>query len=307
MMPELYYDNVLCCLDLTTTDTKIIAFAKRLKNSGLIGKLSFLHVISSELEEKAREYTDYETWNSYKHGIKSDLENQIKKEFDKEEDVSIIVRSGSPLEVINAEGKSMAVKLTLVGKKNRAGGSGVASKHVARSSSGDVLFIPKGWDEKPESLLMAYDFSEHAEKTIKTAFQVARKLEIRDFNVLNVLPSPTGFFKKGMVHKDFVNAEKLAAQKKWEKECDIHPEYAVADFEAMENEKSDIAYYINAAAEKEASPIVFVGSKGKTASSAFLLGSVTEKLLLTDIHHPIWIHKIQGENLDLFDAIFKGD
>jgi nucleotide-binding universal stress UspA family protein len=307
MMPNQFYDNVLCCLDLTSTDQHITDFARWLKNAGIIGNLNFIHVISSELEEKAKEYTDFETWNKYKHGIKIDIENEIKKQFEDVGEINVIVRGGSPLEVISAESKSGSVDLTIVGKKNNSKGSGVASKHVARSSTGDVVFIPEGWDGKSESVLMAYDFSEHAERTIKTAFWVAEKLEIRDINVLNVLPSPTGFFKKGMVHRDFVDAEKNSAQKKWNKECKLHPEYAGADFLVLENEKNDISHYILTAAAGEASPIIFVGSKGKTASSAFLLGSVTEKLLLSEINNPIWIHKVYGENFDLFDAIFKGD
>ncbi len=306
-MLEQSFKSVLCCLDRSAADENILTFTYELKKRGIIEKIKLLHVVNNDLEEKARQYTDNETWNNYKNDIRSGIAKQVKSIFKSEEDIDVIVRGGSPLEVINAKSKSEAVDLVIVGNKPRNHGSGIAGHHIARSALCDVLFVPENYSSTPESILCAYDFSEHAEKTMYIGLEFAKAFDIKSKKALNILASPSGYFKTGRLHNDFVESEKVSLAKKWKKEIELHPEYKDVKFEILENEKNDISHYIQVESTKMEAPIIFVGSKGKTASSSFLLGSVTEKMLMRDILVPIWIHKMHGENFDLFDALFKGD
>lgn len=306
-MSETSFKNVLCCLDRSTVDENVLIFANQLKESGIIQNIKALHVIDSEIEEKARQYTDNDAWNEFKEEIRKGIKKDINSVFKNSVNIEIIVRGGSPLEVINTKSKSEAVDLVIVGNKKKKNGLGIAGHHIARSALCDILFVPEAYQNIPQSILCAFDFSEHSEATMTVGLSFAKTFGIKDLKALNILASPSGYFKTGRLHKDFVESEKINLNKKWKKAVELHPSYENVDFDIAENEKNDVSYYIKLKGTEMNEPIIFIGSKGKTASSSFLLGSVTEKVLMKEIESPIWIHKMPGENFDLFDAIFKGD
>lgn len=306
-MPEHHYDNVLCCLDRSPADIRILEFTAQLQDANLIKHVKLLHVLTNELEDQARQYTDNNTWTSFKQDIRNAILADCKSIFKNPGEIEIIVKGGSALEVINAKSKSESADLIIVGKKRKNDGLGIASHHIARSSICDVLFVPDMDFGKPESALVGYDFSEHAEFTLQIAEHIAGKLGVKFIKTLNVLASPVGYFKSGRLHKEFLDTEKKKVLKRWNKEVELHPKYKDFHFEIMVNEKNDIAHYLIGEINQLPKCMIFLGSKGKTASSAFLLGSVTEKLLMHELDCPVWIHKMQGENFDLFDALFKGE
>ena len=161
-MPDPEFKKVLCCLDLSSVDEKVLAFTSELKKAGILGHIKLLHVIDNDLEEKARQYSDNSVWLDYKSEIRDGIAERAAKYFDNSSDLEIIVRAGSPLEVINTKSKSEAADLVVVGNKLRKNGLGIAAHHIARSSLCDVLFVPEGDFGIPSSSLIAYDFSEHA-------------------------------------------------------------------------------------------------------------------------------------------------
>ncbi len=306
-MSETSFKNVLCCLDRSRADNNVLIFANQLKESGIVQNIKALHVVDREIEEKARQYTDNDAWNEFKEEIRTEIKKDIKAIFKNPENTEVIVRGGSPLEVINTKSKSEAVDLVIVGNKKKKNGLGIAGHHIARTALCDIVFVPEGYQKIPESILFAFDFSEHAEATMEVGLSYAKTFGIKDIKALNILASPSGYFKSGRLHKDFVESEKINLNKRWEKEVELHPIFKNVEFRISENEKNDVSYYIKLKGSEMNEPIIFVGSKGKTASSSFLLGSVTEKILMKEMESPIWIHKMPGENFDLFDAIFKGD
>ncbi len=306
-MGSLKYHHVLCCLDMTMGDEKILHFVKILSEAGLLDRLKVLHVIDNDFQEKVLKYAGHDSWINYKNEISQHLQEKVDAILGKGLEVEILVKGGSPLEVINTKSKSESTDLVIVGKKMKGNGTGIASNHIARSSYCDVIFIPEHWDLTVDSALVAYDFSEHAEFTLELAAEVSERLNLNDVQVLNVLASPSGYFKTGRLHLDFLEAEKIATNKNWKKEVELHSEYSNFQFETLENEKNNVAHYVELKSSQMNAPLVFMGSKGKTAGSAFLLGSVTEKFLHYGFTYPFWIHKMRGENFDLFDAVFKGD
>ena len=306
-MQDRKFKNILCCLDLTDTDSKILLFARMLQDSGIIQNLKLLHVIKNDIKEKIVQYGTHELWIEHKKDIENQISIEAKKVLQNDSPFEVIVKGGSPLEVINTKSKSEDSELVIVGKKNKTEGTGIASKHIARSCLNDIVFVSDDWNGAISSTLMAYDFSEHAETTLSVAKSVSDQLGVKSFNILHIIPSPSGYFKAGRLHLDFLESEKRASLKTWEKEVELHPEYSDMTFDVLENERNNVAHYLFIKSQELDSPIVFAGSKGKTASSVFLLGSVTERLLQSQCKGPIWIHKIKGENFDLFDAFFKGD
>lgn len=186
-MSETSFKNVLCCLDRSTVDENVLIFANQLKESGIIQNIKALHVIDSEIEEKARQYTDNDAWNEFKEEIRKGIKKDINSVFKNSVNIEIIVRGGSPLEVINTKSKSEAVDLVIVGNKKKKNGLGIAGHHIARSALCDILFVPEAYQNIPQSILCAFDFSEHSEATMTVGLSFAKTFGIKDLKALNIL------------------------------------------------------------------------------------------------------------------------
>jgi nucleotide-binding universal stress UspA family protein len=298
------YNHAQCCLDLSDSDIPILKMAKYFLEKGIIKSIGCIHVVDNDLEESIRRHYDSNTWNELKQEVREDIIAVVDEVFENKVRIQVEVIGGSAVETIDYESQKVLTELIFVGKKIK--GNGVISKQLARKSKCDIIFIPEIFNHFPSSTIVAFDFSNHAIDTLKLSLQIAAQLNIKDVNALNIIPSPTGYFQSGRLHKSFLEVEKAESFKKWnhlKKELEI-PQ--LPELTLVENEMNNTTFYIEEMAFKLSNPILFLGSKGKTASTAFLLGSVTEKMINSELSHPILIHKMSDENFDLLDGLFKG-
>lgn len=301
-MKTCIYNTCLCCLDLSDSDKNILSFTSFLYEKKIIEKITFIHVVNSDLEEMARKYYDDSAWDKLKSDLKTSIQAEVNNYFQDNGEINIEIRSGSPLEIIQSDQKKNK-SLTIVGRKEEGDGSGVISDHIARASKSDVLFIPTNWNLKFETALTAFDFSEHSESTIDLVNKISERIYDLNLKAIHIIPSPSNYFKSGPFHKSYIDTEKKEISTRWQSY--LEKENLKIDLKTYENKKNDPAYYISELISELENPIVFIGSKGKTAASTFLLGSVTEKLISYSLNVPIWIHKLSDENFDLLDAIFS--
>lgn len=62
---------------------------------------------------------------------------------------------------------------------------------------------------------------------------------------------------------------------------------------------------INKYAHKAKMDLILIGSRGRTKSSAILIGSIVEKVLSMDSDIPMLVVKQKGENMGFFEALMK--
>ena len=81
-----------------------------------------------------------------------------------------------------------------------------------------------------------------------------------------------------------------------------HPEF---DCLFVLSNKGEPGHLIIEKAKEHHIDLILMGSRGRSASAAVLLGSVAEKLVQVNNEIPMLIFKIKGETMGFFDALFR--
>jgi len=116
---------------------------------------------------------------------------------------------------------------------------------------------------------------------------------------------PTGYYKTGKSHEEFSEIMKSHAKKDYDEflasysfPSDIPCDYLLTD----NGHYAELTYSY---AENNAVDLIILGSRGRTAISSAMMGSVAEKLVYSDNDIPVLIIKEKGENLGFLDVLMK--
>jgi nucleotide-binding universal stress UspA family protein len=184
---------------------------------------------------------------------------------------------------------------------------GHAFNRLARKAPCHVLLIPEGASVHLARILVPVDFSPHAKLTLQTAVALARACgEARpQIHILHAFQVGYGYTKTGRSLEDVVrDMQELYRDRLTDfiKDVDFggvpvelysvaadHPEAAIVD--CAQTRKVDL---------------LCIGSRGKTAAAAALLGGIADRIV-AQASVPVLIVKQKGETLNLLDALFGRD
>ncbi len=299
------FRHVLVALDLTEMDEVLIRYADMLAKLLPIERVFFVYV-AKDLELPAdilKEYPDLMA--PLDESIQGDLEKKVNDLFSASSvDVSCIVEEGNAIEKVLKLCKIKHIDLILMGRKKNLKGSGIVSSKIARRCPCSLLLVTEDFNPTIQKVLVPVDFSKHATHAMRRALEFTEPASA-ELMMMHIYSVPVGYYKTGKTHEEFAQIMQSHAEKDCQKflaknkfPSDLSCEYEVSD----DGKAADMIF---THAEESGVDLIVVGSKGRTALSAILMGSVAEKLVYRDSSIPVLIVKNKGENMGFINALMK--
>ncbi|MCA8939722.1 MAG: universal stress protein [Planctomycetes bacterium] len=294
-------------LTSSTTDVSCAVTAGAVLAERWGAKLTVLHVIDdhhADLEFIAEDKFE-ELQRNARQGLESAL-NEIRTAG--VVPVMSEVRVGSPFdEISNAMIEHKADLITCgvgygEGDDPYESGLGIISKRLAHKLPVDIVFVRRASEGSPNKILVATDFSSCSADAMRRALTLASKSQVKTIRVINTYSLPEHHFRTGHSEDEVASTMLAHAEKhgkEWLAKIDTHG-VAVE----MVYRMGSAADVIVDEANQYAADYLFVGTHGRTASAAVLLGNVAERV----IHNAkctVWAERTDGQAMGFAAAIAR--
>jgi nucleotide-binding universal stress UspA family protein len=303
-----HLSRFLIGLDNSKADHSLIAYVCKLSRHIPVDKVYFVHINPNlELpEEISQKYT--ELLSPVDEGIRKNIEEKIQQQAGAcGLDYEIIVQEGDSVKDLLKIGKIKQIDALVFGKKPVEEGSGLIPSKIASRSPFSVIMVPTPLpaNYNINKIMIATDFSDYASLALEQALAITDRSG-GEIVVHHVYEVPLGYYKTGKSFEEFAAIMKNNAESDMKKFLQpfsnaidrITPEYTLR----VKTRIGDLLW--KTADEKEAD-LVIIGSKGRTAASSMLMGSVADSTLHQDFKHPVLVIKKPKENMGFLEALLK--
>jgi nucleotide-binding universal stress UspA family protein len=301
------FNRLMVCLDMSKMDEVLLKYASKVVDTFGIKTVYFVHITNSFKIPPAIQEQYRDIVAPIDEAIEKQISFSLNQFFTKPEstEVKIKVADGKITDEIIKLSKNQVVDILMVGRKQGFKGSGLNEKKLAKASPTSVIMVPEKPSFNFKNILVSNDYSEYS----RMAFEIGRGIQkITGAKLLssNVYTVPRGYHAQGKTYEEF--AEIMLVNTKHEcekffKSLDLEG----ADYEhtfSLDNDQHPADKIYMMAKEKNADMII-LGSKGRSAAAAFLLGSVAEQLMIEDADIPLFIVKKSNENLSFINTLLK--
>ncbi len=299
------YEVAMVGLDLTEMDDRIIEYLNILIKAISLKRIIFVHV-AKELELPAEITNKYPNLLApLDENIADGIANKISPLFEENEiKYDILVQEGPPTETFLRISKIKNVDLMILGRKKSLEGSGLLAGHIVRKSPASILFVTEHFNSQIKNVLVPVDFSRHSVISLNLALMLEKHAGV-NIHFAHLYNVPTGFYKTGKTYKEFgaiMKGHAVQAMNQFLRENHVNEDYPCEYILADDRSKAGL---INTHAHESGMDMILIGARGRTVSSALLIGSIVEKVLLLDSDIPILVVKNRGENMGFFEALMK--
>jgi nucleotide-binding universal stress UspA family protein len=300
------FSRLLVCLDSSELDKTLIESAALYAKYGKTNAIYFVTVVKS-LEMPASLGSDFlDMVTPYDEELKQKMKADIQASFkDVDCDFHFDVLVGNPTKQIINWSKAKEIDLIILGKKPRQKGGGITARNIVNLVQCSALFIPANGTIKTKNILVPVDYSEASNIAFLKGLELSRLLNV-PLTCLHSFGVPSGFYKTGKTLEEFAAIIRKHSEKDFEtylkkeniSSSEIKTEYIHDDKGAPS--KNILEY-----ATTHKFDLVIIGSKGRTALSSVLLGSVAVKIIESELENPVMVVKTGEANLSLIDAILQ--
>lgn len=294
----------LVCLDLSPLDKSLLEYAGGLTAHTPDAKVYFIHVSKRfEIPEELKKSYPGITGPADEI-IENKIENSVSSYFKPltPATTEVVVKDGNATEQILKWVKAKEIDLIVMGQKSRLKGSGSNPGKITSVCSSSVLFIPENSQYKLKKILVPTDFSENSAMALETAFAMQKQSNC-EVLLQSVYKVPTGYHYTGKEYSEFAIIMKKNAEKDMNvflKRHNISNEDVQVLFSIDDDDKPADVIYEEAQAQH--ADLIILGSRGRTAAAAFLLGSVAVNLLQHNKTIPYMIVKDKKSNMSFIEA-----
>ena len=300
------FKSIMVAVDMTEMDNVLFKYTAALGDLIQPEKVYFVHIAKSL--DVAEDIPDelIEAYVPLDEELKNDLKNMVDQYCnDTKWKVEYDILEGEPFEKLLHLTKIKNTDLVIVGRKDQHPGTGVVPEKVARKAPCSVLFVTEDVPLPIKKIHVPIDFSEHSKMALEHADELATKLGGATITAQNIFTVPPGYSRIGKTYEEMgaiIKKNKVEAYDKFMKNVSlknpVEPIFTLDD-------DGDPAKIINHYIQLHRSDLVIIGSRGRTDPSAFLLGSVAEKLIRYDFSVPVLVMKKKGENMSFLEALLK--
>ena len=299
------YKRLLVGLSLNGQDKATIRYANMVTQMAHSEEIRFVHaVINPDLPEAIREKYPalLEPFDEAKNRMKAVVRDHFGYPGVR---VVCKVVEGFPLTELLCQAKEKNTDLILVGRA--ALGTRTLLKRLVRKAPCSVFIVPEGTLPKVTKILVPVDFSENSADAVDVAVAFASAVGTSDISCLHVFHVPLSYHRTGMTYREFAKVMAEHAANTFEKfisNIDLRGVSVTPIFEPGMDPIEPVVVSISEAIKEQHADLLIMGSRGRSAAAAVLLGSVTERLIkMTEI--PLLAVKKKGMNLDLVDAMLR--
>ncbi|PRY89874.1 universal stress protein [Mongoliibacter ruber] len=299
------FTKAMVGLDLSKMDDILVKKTALLSKILGIEKLYFIHVAKdlSLPEEITKNFPDLVA--PADESIKADVRGTINENtFPDDVEIEVVVEEGKPMDTVLRWAKIKDVDLIIMGRKESLEGSGSLAKNMAHRAPCPVLFLTEKSSPKiPEKILIPLDFSDYSRMSLEFAQNLAEKTNAKLLG-LHVYSVPTGYYKTGKSYEEFAEIMEGHAKDDFRKFLEKHNLTPIDCLFKCKDDGNEGRFIIRVSLEEKAD-MILMGSRGRTASAAALLGSVAEKLVNINNSVPMLVFKKKGETMTFMEALKK--
>jgi nucleotide-binding universal stress UspA family protein len=299
------FNRILVGLDLTDMDQNLIDYLHLVSPQFPPPKTYFLHVsyrqqlpvLTSEgryTREQPDEALMASLHQRYLHEMQVEVNRRIPAE-QYEADFEVV--EGTITRQMLHHAEQHEVDLTILGKKRLHLGSGVAAHRFLRSTHSSVMFITEEASHQMEHIVVATDFSTFSEQAVSRAVALARSLsQPPRITLIHIYDVPTDVaFRISRTQGQFAHIMRENVES-------VVPEYlARFDLEGLEvetqlieNTHYNTARHLQEYLQLHHPDLLVMGARGHSTLSAWLLGSVVEKMLRFNEQTPMLVVRKSG-------------
>lgn len=296
----------MIALDFTLMDKTLINYAAFLSEYIKPGKIYFINIQRDMYVPESIRKNFPELRKPMDEKLQQEMKAEVERNFKNHElfDIEYVVIEGSPFEEMLSWSNIKNIDLLIVGRKSELKGTGIVSHRLARKVMCSVLFVPEKASLKLEKIFVPTDFSDNS----LLAMQETIALTAHDPEAIiycqHIYHLPSGYYTTGKTEEEFSEIMKNHAVNKYNK--------LLEDIKAKDIKITPIfnldtnlspANLINQTAHMKEADIIVMGARGRTTTTAILLGSVTEKLIQLDSDIPLLVVKQKDKTFNFAELL----
>lgn len=289
------FKRALVALDRSEMDAQLLRFLKLHAAALGIQKLYVLHVMRDfsapsqiDADFQQRFAPEIPPDEQVEKALGQQLQDQLGANPGFEVDLD--VREGKPYEKLLHWLGLKRIDLLLLGKKAISEGSGITAKRVARHAECAVLFLPQDAPGQVGQIVVANDFSENAERALKTSLSLSSKMGELPVHSLYIVDLPPDNYYSTSSDQGY---PALLLESAKEAGAQFRDRLGIAEGRVIEayreNPNNRLSAHLLAYADEQPNAMIVMGAKGHSALQAFLFGSVTEQLAQAVARQPLLI------------------
>jgi len=301
------FKRIIVGITLGEQDEAKIRYAAMISRLALSEKVIFVHVIGPPENDTGRP--------SYK-GLKDRTRESIRERMQElcacyfdgapSTECEHYITDDAPLIHIELlrRFKEMDIDLLILGKiRGELTKRGSVPVKVARKAPCSVLFVPEGMKPEFNNILVPIDFSDISLDAFDTALSFAAASGVNDIRTIHIYNVPIGYHKSGKSYEQFADIMKGHAEnhfKSFVDKVDLRGVHVTPVFILHRNPCRAIDEYVR----EHYIDLLIIGARGRRTGAAFVLGSVTEKLI-GSTSMPLFAVKRKAEGLSLVEALLR--
>jgi nucleotide-binding universal stress UspA family protein len=295
------YKKLLVGVGLDDHDDTLIRYAELVSFMAQSEEARFVHVYPAAVAFSDL-YAEYaRTHHGAMVGLREHLETLIGERFVGPQGIHVEcdIVEGAPLAELLRTAKNEDVDLLIVGRDHRGG---TLAEKLARKAPCSVLIVPPEGPTVIERVLVPIDFSSHAADAVDVAVAFAEAAGLEEVHLLHVYDVPESYLKLGKSYEEFHERIQQFAKERFDaflESVNLRGLQPKCHFVKGEN----VPAAIHEQAEALDIDLVVVGTRGRSASAAILLGSVGEQVVRSAVV-PVVAVKRKGATLGLLEALF---
>jgi len=300
------YKRWMIGLDNTAMDKVLVSYVAFLSTIIAPVKMYFIHVNKDlDVSEKIRQAFP-ELQEPKDEIIEAEMKKLVVQNFPDHInfDIEYEARQGNPVKEILEWSHIKNIDLLLVGRKSTLSGSGILAQKLARKVACSILFVPEQAKHKINGILVSTDFSNNSRLALEKTVKLAKKYNDTTVYTYHSYQLPTGYYYTGKSADEFAQIMLSHANEYYDdfiKDIDFGDIDILPIFEL--DKDNTPAKLINQMAHTKNVDLIVIGARGHTSLTSFLLGSITEQLILHDHNIPLLVVKEKDKVLNFLELI----